>query len=402
MAEFMKKLAVLWGSPVFWAADELGEAVSLGAFLTEGNPFVHAPELARELAKRCGRQEVPVVFRDENQVYFVCAKGREGYYFTGGITVEELDHRQLRQYYKKYRIPSSMEKRPPRMDIEKILNFAGLLHELFTGERVDTKELLLKNGLMEKEPVLSRKEEAMLELKIIEDEVYHHTYQEEQYVMECVREGKVEDIRDRFRALIGTAGILSSREVNHQRNLAVVSVSICTREAIKGGVSPAKAYRLSDLFINKIDKCTGVEEIVACNVQAAYEFTKMVADSREKRLASSYTEQCKDYIYKNYHRKIHLDEVARAIGISQGHLSRVFQKDTGISIQEYIQRFRVERAANLLKYSEASLTEISDYVCFSTQSHFGSVFKRYMGITPKEYRDKHKEKEFRTERRLKE
>lgn len=68
-----------------------------------------------------------------------------------------------------------------------------------------------------------------------------------------------------------------------------------------------------------------------------------------------------------------------------------------MNIQEYIQKYRVERAANLLKYSEASLTEISDYVCFHSQSHFGSAFKRYMNMTPKQYRDTYKEKEFRSE-----
>ena len=67
-----------------------------------------------------------------------------------------------------------------------------------------------------------------------------------------------------------------------------------------------------------------------------------------------------------------------------------------MQIQEYIQKTRVERAANLLKYSEASLTEISDYVCFNSQSHFGSVFKKYMNMTPGEYRNRYKQKEFRS------
>ena len=128
-----------------------------------------------------------------------------------------------------------------------------------------------------------------------------------------------------------------------------------------------------------------------------YEFAKLVADQKAEKTAANYTEQCKDYIYKNYNRKIYLENIAAAIGISTGHLSRVFRQDMGMSIQEYIQKFRVERAANLLKYSEASLTEISDYVCFHSQSHFGSAFKRYMKMTPKQYRDTYKKKEFRSQ-----
>lgn len=120
----------------------------------------------------------------------------------------------------------------------------------------------------------------------------------------------------------------------------------------------------------------------------------MVADTKNRSDLSNYTEQCKDYISKNYHHKIYLEDIAEAIGISQGHLSRIFKKDTGMKIQDYILKFRIERAANLLKYSDASISEISDYVCFNSQSHFGSIFKQYMQMTPRQYREKYKQKEF--------
>ena len=74
--------------------------------------------------------------------------------------------------------------------------------------------------------------------------------------------------------------------------------------------------------------------------------------------------------------------------------SHSHSQDTGEKIQDYILTFRVERAANLLKYSDATLSEISDYVCFNSQSHFGSVFKEYMKMTPGQYREKYKRKEF--------
>ena len=169
---------------------------------------------------------------------------------------------------------------------------------------------------------------------------------------------------------------------------------MATREAIAGGVAPAEAYKLSDLLINQIDSCTKIEEVAELNRKSLYLFTKLVADTKLKPHLSNYTEQCKDYISKNYHHKIYLEDISEAIGVSQGHLSRVFKKDTGMKIQDYILKFRIERATNLLKYSDASLSEISDYVCFNSQSHFGSVFKEYMGMTPRQYREKNKQKEF--------
>ena len=100
-----------------------------------------------------------------------------------------------------------------------------------------------------------------------------------------------------------------------------------------------------------------------------YDFAKLVVEEREKRANSRYTEQCKEYIRKYYHQKICIPDIAEALGV-------------------------IERAENLLKYSEASLTEISEYLCFSSQSHFGKVFKVYKNMTPKQYRDYYKSPEF--------
>ena len=217
---------------------------------------------------------------------------------------------------------------------------------------------------------------------------------EERYVMDCVREGNVEEINERASGFFEKVGILSKNRFNDQRNLAIVTTTMATREVIAGGVSPADAYRLSDYLINQIDRCQKIEEITELNRRSIYKFTKLVADTRKTRSFSSYTEQCKDYISQNYHHKIYMEDIAEAIGISQGHLSRVFRQDTGEKIQDYILKFRVKRAANLLKYSDATLLEISDYVCFNSQSHFGSVFKEYMKMTPGQYREKYKRKEF--------
>ena len=214
--------------------------------------------------------------------------------------------------------------------------------------------------------------------------------------MDTIRAGDVDKVNERADGLFEKAGILSKKHFNNQRNLAIVSVTMATREAIAGGVAPADAYRLSDYLINQIDQCQTLEEIIELNRRCLYKFTKLVADTRKTRNFSGYTEQCKDYISQNYHHKIYLEDIAEAIGISQGHLSRIFRQDMGMKIQDYILKFRVERAANLLKYSDATLSDISDYVCFNSQSHFGSVFKEYMKMTPGQYREKYKRKEFYT------
>lgn len=393
MTDLMRKLELLWGSPIFYMENEESGIKSFGNYSEEENPFKHSKDLLLALMQKSREQTVPLIYRDAQLLYFICIHGKSGYYFSGPFTIENLNYLQIKKYYRAYGIPSSMEKPPVHTTMVRLLTFASLMYEILEGVSLSVDEILRGNHLAEElAPV--ELEKTRMEIKNIDENLYHHTYQEERYVMDCVRDGNVEEVLGRLDALMETAGILSNKQMNHQKNLAIVAVAMTTRESIAGGISPADAYRLSDIYINKIDRAVNIEEILEYNRKAVTEFTKLVAERKTKKKNSSYTEKCKDYIHKNYHHKIQLETVACEIGISQGHLSRCFRKDTGMSIQDYIQKFRVERAANLLKYSEATLTEISDYVCFHSQSHFGSVFKKYMHMTPKEYRDKYKEIEF--------
>lgn len=396
MSQIMEKIELLCGIPIFHLEDEKRAPKSFGAFLEEESPFVCAPSLVEQLVGRCRRQELPVVYKDAHGVFFICVRGRRGFYLAGPVCTEDLGYTGLDRFYEDYGIAGEEKKHPAKAVLVRILAFAAVLGELESGMPIECEEIRKANGLAREAEADVEKEDTALEIRKLDDEIYHHTYQEERYVMESVREGRPEEARRRADALMENAGVLSGKKKNHYKNLAVTSVTVCTREAIAGGVSPAKAYRLSDIFINRIDRCMDTAQLQEYFRKAIYEFACLVAEVKKERAAGSHTEQCKDYIYKNYNHKIYLEEIADAIGISPGHLSRVFRQDMDMTIQEYIQKFRVERAANLLKYSEASLTEISDYVCFHSQSHFGNAFKRYMQMTPKQYRDRYKEKEFRS------
>ena len=90
-----------------------------------------------------------------------------------------------------------------------------------------------------------------------------------------------------------------------------------------------------------------------------------------------------------------MEEVAEALGISPTYLSRLFKRETGQCLQDFINEERVKRAANLLRYSDMGLTEIAQYVNFPNQSYFGKIFKKYTNMTPRAYRDFYKPAEFR-------
>ena len=396
MAEhtLLRKLESLWGIPIFYADEAGGNIRSLGVFSEKQNPLTVSEELRRSLICQTKEKNVPTVYKVFDKIYFFCVQSGQDFYLSGPVCAEELSYVEIHQFYKKYHMSTKEERHPDKMTLNRMLNFVSFLYELLEGKDIQPDDLMEKNNLIEEKEVWQEGETVRIELDKSDTAAYHHTYIEERYVLDSIREGNVEEVNERATALLEKGGILSRKHFNHQRNQAIVITTLATREAIAGGVSPADAYRLSDYFINQIDQCQTMEEMIELNQRCFYKFKKLVADTRKTRSFSSYTEQCKDYISQNYHHKIYMEDIADAIGISQGHLSRIFRQDTGEKIQDYILKFRVKRAANLLKYSDATLSEISDYVCFNSQSHFGSVFKEYMKMTPGQYREKYKRKEF--------
>ena len=137
-----------------------------------------------------------------------------------------------------------------------------------------------------------------------------------------------------------------------------------------------------------------VPALIACRNQAVRDFCERMAAQKEHRKCSSYVQQCCEYIYQHYREKILLEDIAADLHISPTYLSRIFSREMKIRLQEYIARFRVERAANLLKYSNESIAGIGDYVGFPSQSYFGNTFKKYMGMSPGQYREKYQNSSF--------
>ncbi len=89
-----------------------------------------------------------------------------------------------------------------------------------------------------------------------------------------------------------------------------------------------------------------------------------------------------------YCEKISIAELASLAGYSDYYLSRKFKEETGMNILTYINKQKIEYAKKLLTTTDDSVQSISDALQFCARSHFSSMFKRYTGMLPREYREK--------------
>ena len=90
------------------------------------------------------------------------------------------------------------------------------------------------------------------------------------------------------------------------------------------------------------------------------------------------------YMKEHYAENIRVTEIAEAVDVSSSYLSRVFKKEIGMGIHEYLNQYRVIRATELLQTH--SITDVG-YLCgFCDSAHFIAVFKKHMHVTPMSYK----------------
>lgn len=226
-----------------------------------------------------------------------------------------------------------------------------------------------------------------------EEGLIHQPIEKEYLFYKAVETGNIEYIEkdfdnNGFRDQAGK-GTLSKNPLQNIKYHFVVTTALITRTCASAGMSQEQAYRLSDFYILKVDSAQTIDEVCNIHHQMVRDFTQRMHDVSNTRNISKPIYKTIEYIYANIHTRITLDELAENAMLSSSHLSRLFKKEIGISVSDYIRSMKIERAKNLLKFSDFSYIDISNYLAFDSQSHFIKTFKDYEGITPKKYRDMH-------------
>ena len=93
------------------------------------------------------------------------------------------------------------------------------------------------------------------------------------------------------------------------------------------------------------------------------------------------------YISKNYQNELNLEIVSNQIGYSQFYFSKLFKKQMGMTIHQYINEYRINKAKDLLAYSKLSINSIATNVGFKNTLTFIRNFEKIVHMTPSEYRE---------------
>lgn len=212
----------------------------------------------------------------------------------------------------------------------------------------------------------------------------------EKYML--IRSGDVEAVKkfvsERQNFLEGK-GTLSDNPVRNMMYHFVTSAALTSRICVEGGMSHDTAYTLTDIYIKKADKCHTPEEIVVMLGEMQIDFAQRMKELKKENVISLHVRKCIDYIYDNLHKNLSIKDIAELFNLNPSYLSKLFLKETGTTIKDFVINAKIQTAKNMLKYSEFSYLDISLALGFSSQSAFISVFKKVTGITPKRYKEEY-------------
>ncbi len=259
-----------------------------------------------------------------------------------------------------------------------------MMHYTLTGESISESEFVYAPNLENNgESPKSKKSSDISDSKGL-------TWQTEQALLNNVRTGNLNYKSALNDAINVSSGVESSigNPVRRYQDSGIVFAALCARAAIEGGLSPAVAYHLQNLYSQEITAAKTLSEIASINHQMYEDFIHRVHSSSIPSTVSAPIAQCINYITLHLDEPLNVHDLAHHFGYSDYYLTRKFKQETGMRIGNYIKKQRILRAKTLLETTDLAIQEISDSLLFSSRAYFTSCFIEEAGMPPTEYRQK--------------
>lgn len=218
-------------------------------------------------------------------------------------------------------------------------------------------------------------------------------FERELGLYKMIQSGDTEGVINHYKSLkkdfLDGKGVLSDDPLRNVIYHFVTSVALVSRFCIEGGLGHDTAYTLADIYIQRADKCRSADMVIALFMEMQLDFAGRMKEHKKENVISLHVRKCIDYIYEHLQEELTLAVLADHTGLNPSYLSKLFSKETGVTVKAFITKAKMTTAENLLRYSDFSCLDISTALGFSSQSAFISVFRKHSGMTPVKYRELH-------------
>ena len=274
------------------------------------------------------------------------------------------------------------------MPVESLLQMLCAINYMVNGEKRELRELTIATG--QQADLDSLRAAQVIAPDNQPPAPLHNSYSQEQAILRIVRKGDTAALH----TWLGSApavrgGILAPEHLRQRKNLFIVTATLCSRAAIRGGLDVDDAFSLSDAYIQSCERLDTAEKITNLQYHMVLEFTRRVERLHLREHPGRLAQAVANYVQHHLSETISTEKLSRALYMGRSHLSTRFHAETGVKLNAFILRQKTEEAKRLLRYTDRTAAAIGEYLAFSSPAHFTRVFKKYAGVTPNEYREKH-------------
>ncbi|HEP1274903.1 TPA: YSIRK-targeted surface antigen transcriptional regulator [Streptococcus pyogenes] len=198
-------------------------------------------------------------------------------------------------------------------------------------------------------------------------------------LLESVKKGDLNKVKSFLKQ-----GLNSNKQLRDSRiekNYSILIFEKLSQLAIIMGVSSHLAHHTRDYYIEKLEACQTVHEVLLLRESAIILFTQKIGHINNY----SYTiARVLRYIQENISQRLVIEKIAKEFHFSESNLRKLFKKEMSCSIQQYIRKLKIDQAKIMLRNGK-SVTKVSANLGYSDAAHFSKSFKELVGMSPKHY-----------------
>lgn len=270
-----------------------------------------------------------------------------------------------------------------------VIQDTTLLLNLFTafGETIwDEFQIVDIDHEAQVPPLHSITEENSSRQLLMDMQIMQTRYDSENELMQIVSRGQVLRAERLLSGFIPTHFTQRAADpVRNLKNYCIIGNTLLRKAAERGGVHPVYLDEISSNFAKRIESLPAVnagEDLFADMVRS---YCRLVRKHTTQHY-SPLVEKAVLFIDADLSQDLSLRSIAENLNISAGYLSTLFRQETGKTVTEYVNEQRAAHAADLLRGSTLQVQTVAQYCGIPDVNYFTKVFKRYHGMTPREYR----------------
>lgn len=312
-------------------------------------------------------------------------KKLESIHFLGpavtGRDTSDLLRQKLETYELSVRTHSIVNKMiatTPLIPIGMLANYAVMLHFALNDEALPLSDV---NFFAQDREVLSPSRETY-------SVAAESLWKKEQQFCQMFENGDYSAVSTIISLLSISSGVRSELKdtVRKNKNNALVLLTLCSRSCIRGGLHPSAAFDLHEYYASLLEECRTTGEVIKFCKDMVSDFMLQVQRARAVSSISPPIQNICYYIQKHLTEPLCMKDLAKLTGYTEYYFSYKFQKETGITVKDYILNERISQAKRMLTDSSQSIQEISDMLGFCNRSYFSTCFMKKVGMSPSQYK----------------